>query len=151
VDNVLLPAWFPNIRLGGTERHIGCEAILAEADQRGGDLIAMGVTRRAGEKLFFGDTAATILEKTPTSVCFSQPERLVQVVIPGTIPAEWYCLHMPEWKQKVAGSYFRQHALSRLPKSKTLNVITPSSISGSLSEHLRTTTARCGRRSSISQ
>jgi nucleotide-binding universal stress UspA family protein len=46
------------------------EAILAEARRRGSNLIVMGVARRPGENLFFGDTAASVLEKTPTSVLF---------------------------------------------------------------------------------
>jgi hypothetical protein len=46
------------------------EAILAEARRRGSNLIVMGVAGRPGENLFFGDTAASVLEKTPTSVLF---------------------------------------------------------------------------------
>jgi nucleotide-binding universal stress UspA family protein len=51
------------------------EAILAEARRRGSNLIVMGVARRPGENLFFGDTAASVtaasvLEKTLTSVLF---------------------------------------------------------------------------------
>lgn len=46
------------------------DAILAEARQRGSNLIVMGVSRRPGEKLFFGDTAAAILEKASDSVLF---------------------------------------------------------------------------------
>jgi len=30
----------------------------------------MGVGRRPGEKLFFGDTAATVFEKSPASIVF---------------------------------------------------------------------------------
>ena len=30
----------------------------------------MGVGRRPGDKLFFGDTAATVFEKSPTSIVF---------------------------------------------------------------------------------
>lgn len=43
-------------------------AILAEAKKGGHDLIVMGVSRRPGEKLFFGDTAAAILAKPPSSI-----------------------------------------------------------------------------------
>ena len=43
-------------------------AILAEARKGGYDLIVMGVNRRPGEKLFFGNTAATILAKPPSSI-----------------------------------------------------------------------------------
>jgi Kef-type K+ transport system membrane component KefB/nucleotide-binding universal stress UspA family protein len=46
------------------------DAILAEARQRGSDLIVMGVSVRPGKKLFFGDTAAAVLEKAPNSVLF---------------------------------------------------------------------------------
>jgi len=46
------------------------EAILAEVKQRGHDLIVMGVSRRPGDKLFFGDTAAAVLEKSPASIVF---------------------------------------------------------------------------------
>jgi nucleotide-binding universal stress UspA family protein len=30
----------------------------------------MGVSRRSGDKLFFGDTAAAVLEKSPGSIMF---------------------------------------------------------------------------------
>ncbi len=46
------------------------EAILAEVKKRGHDLIVMGVSRRPGDKLFFGDTAAAVLEKSPASIVF---------------------------------------------------------------------------------
>jgi nucleotide-binding universal stress UspA family protein len=42
--------------------------ILAEARKGGYDLIVMGVNRRLGEKLFFGDTAASVLAKPPSSI-----------------------------------------------------------------------------------
>jgi hypothetical protein len=38
-----------------------------EAEQSGCDLIVMDVTRRSGEPLFFGETAAAVFEKAPTS------------------------------------------------------------------------------------
>jgi Kef-type K+ transport system membrane component KefB/nucleotide-binding universal stress UspA family protein len=44
------------------------EAILMEAKQH--DLIVMGVGRRPGDKLFFGDTAAAVFEKSPAAVLF---------------------------------------------------------------------------------
>jgi Kef-type K+ transport system membrane component KefB/nucleotide-binding universal stress UspA family protein len=44
------------------------EAILAEARRRGIDLIVMGVTRRPGETLFFGDTVATMFENATSSI-----------------------------------------------------------------------------------
>jgi Kef-type K+ transport system membrane component KefB/nucleotide-binding universal stress UspA family protein len=46
------------------------EAILAEAKEGKHDLIIMGVSRRAGDKLFFGDTAAAVLERAGASVMF---------------------------------------------------------------------------------
>jgi Kef-type K+ transport system membrane component KefB/nucleotide-binding universal stress UspA family protein len=46
------------------------EAILAQAKKGGHDLIVMGVQRRPGDKLFFGDTAAAVFEKSPVSVLF---------------------------------------------------------------------------------
>ena len=47
-------------------------AILAEAKKGGHDLIVMGVSRRPGEKLFFGNTAATVLAALPSSIlCLS--------------------------------------------------------------------------------
>jgi Kef-type K+ transport system membrane component KefB/nucleotide-binding universal stress UspA family protein len=46
------------------------QAILAQAKEGGHDLIVMGVQRRPGDKLFFGDTAASIFEKSPISVLF---------------------------------------------------------------------------------
>jgi Kef-type K+ transport system membrane component KefB/nucleotide-binding universal stress UspA family protein len=45
-------------------------AILAQTKQGRHDLIVMGVQRRPGDKLFFGDTAATVFEKSPGSVLF---------------------------------------------------------------------------------
>jgi Kef-type K+ transport system membrane component KefB/nucleotide-binding universal stress UspA family protein len=43
------------------------EAILSHAGRRNG-LIVMGVARRRGEPLFFGDTASSVFEKTPASI-----------------------------------------------------------------------------------
>ncbi len=45
-------------------------AILAEAKKGKYDLIVMGVNRRPGETLFFGDTAAAVFKDAPTSVLF---------------------------------------------------------------------------------
>ncbi len=45
------------------------EAILAELDRRRHNLVAMGVGRRPeGENLFFGETAAALLEKSKRSL-----------------------------------------------------------------------------------
>jgi nucleotide-binding universal stress UspA family protein len=46
------------------------QAILKEMAKRRHNLIAMGVERRPGEKLFFGDTATAILEKSDRSIVF---------------------------------------------------------------------------------
>jgi nucleotide-binding universal stress UspA family protein len=46
------------------------QAILAQAKKGGHDLIVMGVQRRPGDKLFFGDTAAAVFERSPGSVLF---------------------------------------------------------------------------------
>ena len=46
------------------------EAILAQVRRGGHDLIVMGVQRRPGDVLFFGDTAASMLEKSPASLLF---------------------------------------------------------------------------------
>jgi Kef-type K+ transport system membrane component KefB/nucleotide-binding universal stress UspA family protein len=46
------------------------DAILAEAKKRAHDLIIMGVSRRPGDKLFFGETAAAVLENSPVSIVF---------------------------------------------------------------------------------
>jgi nucleotide-binding universal stress UspA family protein len=45
------------------------KAILREA-QRGYDLIVLGVSRRPGDTLFFGDTAASVLDQSKTSNLF---------------------------------------------------------------------------------
>jgi nucleotide-binding universal stress UspA family protein len=46
------------------------EAILKEAKRSSYDLIVLGVTRRAGETLFFGNTAAAVLERCDTAILF---------------------------------------------------------------------------------
>lgn len=46
------------------------QAILAEAKRGGHNLIIMGVSRRPGDELFFGDTAAAVLDRSPVSVLF---------------------------------------------------------------------------------
>jgi Kef-type K+ transport system membrane component KefB/nucleotide-binding universal stress UspA family protein len=46
------------------------DAILAEAKKQAHDLIIMGVSRRPGDKLFFGETAAAVLENSPVSIVF---------------------------------------------------------------------------------
>jgi nucleotide-binding universal stress UspA family protein len=46
------------------------QAILDESKKAGHNLIIMGVGRRPGDKLFFGDTAAAIFEKSTVSIVF---------------------------------------------------------------------------------
>jgi nucleotide-binding universal stress UspA family protein len=46
------------------------EAILREVERRKHNLVVMGVGRRPGDKLFFGDTAAALLEKSERSLLF---------------------------------------------------------------------------------
>jgi Kef-type K+ transport system membrane component KefB/nucleotide-binding universal stress UspA family protein len=46
------------------------KAILAELKATEHDLIIMGVGRRPGDKLFFGDTATAVLEKSSASILF---------------------------------------------------------------------------------
>jgi K+:H+ antiporter len=46
------------------------EAILKETARRKSNLVVIGVGRRPGEKLFFGDTAAALLEKSERSLLF---------------------------------------------------------------------------------
>jgi nucleotide-binding universal stress UspA family protein len=46
------------------------DAILKAAERGGYDLIVLGVTRRPGETLFFGNTAAAILERSETAILF---------------------------------------------------------------------------------
>ena len=50
--------------------HAADEAILKEMAKRKHNLIVMGVERRPGEKLFFGETATAILEKSDRSIVF---------------------------------------------------------------------------------
>jgi len=46
------------------------DAILEEATRGSYDLIVLGVARRAGETLFFGNTAAAVLERCDTAILF---------------------------------------------------------------------------------
>jgi Kef-type K+ transport system membrane component KefB/nucleotide-binding universal stress UspA family protein len=46
------------------------EAIIKETTRRRNNLVVVGVGRRPGEKLFFGDTAAALLEKSDKSLLF---------------------------------------------------------------------------------
>lgn len=46
------------------------DAILKEVERGGYDLIVLGVTRRPGETLFFGNMAAAVLERCDTAILF---------------------------------------------------------------------------------
>jgi Kef-type K+ transport system membrane component KefB/nucleotide-binding universal stress UspA family protein len=46
------------------------DAILREAKRGGYDLVVLGVTRRPGETLFFGNMAAAVLERSDTAILF---------------------------------------------------------------------------------
>ena len=46
------------------------QAILKEMGRRRSNLVVLGVSRRPGDKLFFGDTAAALLEKSEKSLLF---------------------------------------------------------------------------------
>ena len=46
------------------------EAILREVERQRHNLVVVGVGRRPGDKLFFGDTAAALLEKSKSSLLF---------------------------------------------------------------------------------
>lgn len=50
------------------------EAILKELSRKDYSLVVVGAGRRPGEKLFFGDTAATLLEKSKQSLLFIASE-----------------------------------------------------------------------------
>jgi Kef-type K+ transport system membrane component KefB/nucleotide-binding universal stress UspA family protein len=50
--------------------HTADEAVLKEVEKRKHNLIVIGVERRPGEKLFFGETATAILEKSDRSIVF---------------------------------------------------------------------------------
>ena len=46
------------------------DAVVAEVKRRGHNIVIMGVSRRPGEKLFFGETAAGVFDKSPVTVVF---------------------------------------------------------------------------------
>ena len=46
------------------------QAILGEAKRGSRNVIFMGVSRRPGDKLFFGDTAAAVFDRSPISILF---------------------------------------------------------------------------------
>jgi len=46
------------------------DAVVAEIERRRHNIVVMGVGRRPGDKLFFGETAAGVFEKSPATVVF---------------------------------------------------------------------------------
>jgi Kef-type K+ transport system membrane component KefB/nucleotide-binding universal stress UspA family protein len=58
-----------NVRRSMPENAAPVDAILKEA-RRGYDLIVVGANRRPGDTLFFGNTAAAILDRAPTAKLF---------------------------------------------------------------------------------
>lgn len=59
-----------SIRTAVLSNNVADDAILNEVKRRKHNLVVMGVGRRPGEKLFFGDTAAALLEKSEGSLLF---------------------------------------------------------------------------------
>jgi nucleotide-binding universal stress UspA family protein len=59
-----------SIRTAVVAERAADEAILGEFDRRNHNLVVMGVGRRPGDKLFFGDTASALLEKSKRSLLF---------------------------------------------------------------------------------
>ena len=59
-----------SIRTAVVAERAANEAIVAELKRRNHNLVVLGVGRRPGERLFFGDTAAALLEKSERSQLF---------------------------------------------------------------------------------
>ena len=59
-----------SIRTAVVAERAADEAIFAELKRRNHNLVVLGVGRRPGERLFFGDTAAALLEKSERSLLF---------------------------------------------------------------------------------
>ncbi len=59
-----------SIRTAVLAENAADEAILTEVKRRKNNLIVMGVARRPGEKLFFGDTASALLAEAECSLLF---------------------------------------------------------------------------------
>src|SRR5689334_16002169 len=59
-----------SIRTAVVAERAADEAILSELGRRNHNLVVMGVGRRPGDKLFFGDTASALLEKSDRSLLF---------------------------------------------------------------------------------
>jgi nucleotide-binding universal stress UspA family protein len=69
-DIVGLSGEHTNIRTAVMANTAADKAILREAERRKHNLIVLGVGRRPGDKLFFGDTAAGLLENAGCSLLF---------------------------------------------------------------------------------
>jgi nucleotide-binding universal stress UspA family protein len=61
--------WFPAFAAAASPRYGPDRAILLEAG-RGYDLAVLGVSQRPGDMLFFGNSAAAVFERSPTSILF---------------------------------------------------------------------------------
>jgi len=59
-----------SIRTAVVAERAADEAILSELERRNHNLVVMGVGRRPGDELFFGDTASALLEKSVRSLLF---------------------------------------------------------------------------------
>ena len=59
-----------SIRTAVVAERAADEAILSELERRNHNLVVMGVGRRPGDKLFLGDTASALLEKSVRSLLF---------------------------------------------------------------------------------
>jgi K+:H+ antiporter len=59
-----------SIRTAALAERSADQAILNQAERRKCNLVVLGVSRRPGDKLFFGDTAAALLERSKESLLF---------------------------------------------------------------------------------
>jgi nucleotide-binding universal stress UspA family protein len=59
-----------SIRTAVVAERAADDAILGELERRKHNLVVIGVGRRPGDKLFFGDTASALLEKSERSLLF---------------------------------------------------------------------------------
>jgi nucleotide-binding universal stress UspA family protein len=62
------------------------EAILRELENGGHNLLVLGVSPRSGERLFFGQVAAELLEKAPCSILFIASEPFLPAAEPQMPP-----------------------------------------------------------------
>jgi nucleotide-binding universal stress UspA family protein len=59
-----------SIRTAVVSENAADKAIFGEIKKRKNNLVIMGVGRRPGDKLFFGDTAASLLQEADCSLLF---------------------------------------------------------------------------------